>query len=417
MHLEFHGGASEVGRSCIEINGELLLDAGVKLGKQLEYPGTIDYPSIKAVFVSHAHLDHCGALPLFIKNGLRCPILCTRETRDIMYALLEDAYHLQEHNADYSLEDVQKVHTMITVVEEGVKGKVRDYEFTFIPAGHIPGSASILLQRENKKLLYTGDINTINTELMKGARDLPHVDILICEATYGDEDHEERAALEEHFIDTIQKTIARGGSVIIPAFGVGRSQEILIILERMQLSVPVYLDGLARKISEILFHDSRELRDAALLRKSLKKAVMVKNYAHREQIIKKQGIFLTTSGMVEGGPVVSYIQHFYNDMKSTILLTGYQAANTNGRRLLNHEALEIDGRMRTVLCEVQMFGFSAHAGKKELLKLIKEIDPGILILNHGDLDAVQFLKREVLKELPLLTVETPRVGDILDIGQ
>src|SRR3989338_46561 len=336
MHLEFHGGASEVGRICIEINGELLLDAGVKLGKQLEYPGTIDYLSIKAVFVSHAHLDHCGALPLFIKNGLRCPILCTRETRDIMYALLEDAYHLQEHNADYSLEDVQKVHTMITVVEEGVKGKVRDYEFTFIPAGHIPGSASILLQRENKKLLYTGDINTINTELMKGARDLPHVDILICEATYGDEDHEERAALEEHFIDTIQKTIARGGSVIIPAFGVGRSQEILIILERMQLSVPVYLDGLARKISEILFHDSRELRDAALLRKSLKKAVMVKNYAHREQIIKKQGIFLTTSGMVEGGPVVSYIQHFYNDMKSTILLTGYQAANTNGRRLLNH---------------------------------------------------------------------------------
>ena len=84
---------------------------------------------------------------------------------------------------------------------------------------------------------------------------------------------------------------------------------------------------------------------------------------------------------------------------------------------MNHEALEIDGRMHTVLCEVQMFGFSAHAGKKELLKLIKEIDPGILILNHGDLDAVQFLKREVLKELPLLTVETPRVGDILDIGQ
>ncbi len=415
MHLEFHGGASEVGRSCIEINGELLLDAGVKLGKRLEYPGGIDYPSIKAVLVTHAHLDHCGALPLFIKRGLRCPILCTRETRDIMFALLDDAYHLQEHNQDYSIEDVQLVHTMLTVVEEGVTGKVRDYSFRFIPAGHIPGSASILVERGGKTLLYTGDINTINTELMTGARELPHVDTLICEATYGDEDHEERASLEEHFIETVQRTIKRGGSVIIPAFGVGRSQEILIILEKLDLSVPVYLDGLARKISEIFFHDSREIRDAALLRRSLKKAIIVTNFAHREKVMKTQGIFLTTSGMVEGGPVISYIQHFYKDMKSTIILTGYQAENTNGRRLLKHESLELDGKMYLVQCEVQMFGFSAHAGRKELLKLIADVNPSLLILNHGDVSAVQFLKREVLKELPHLTAETPRVGDSLDI--
>ena len=415
MHLEFHGGASEVGRSCIEINGELLLDAGVKLGDTLEYPGEISYAAIKAVFVSHAHLDHCGALPLFIHHGLNCPIICTRETKDIMGPMLDDAHHLQQENADYTAEDVQHVKPLIQVVQAGITGKVRDYSFRFIHAGHIPGSASIVIEKDGQKLLYTGDINTINTQLMKKAEDLPHVDILICEATYGKEDHDDRQILEDHFLSTVQATIKRGGSVIIPAFGVGRSQEVLLLLDRLDLDVPVYLDGMARKITELFFDDSRELRDAAALRRALKHAKIVSNFGQRQQIMKKQGVFITTSGMLTGGPVLSYLKELHADLKSTVIITGYQAEHTNGPHVLQHEPIEIDGELYTVKCEVAVFGFSAHAGKHELLDLIKHVNPGILILNHGDLDAIMFLKQEVLKELPHLRVETPCVGDVLDL--
>ena len=415
MHIEFHGGASEVGRSCIEINGEILLDAGLKLGTQIEYPQNISYKNIKAVFVSHAHLDHCGALPLFVHYGLNCPIICTKETRDLIFPMLDDAYNLQKENSDYDEDDIQKIRPMIEVVEEGVKGRLHDYEFKFLHAGHIPGSSSILIEREGKKLIYTGDINTINTELMGKAEDFPEVDILITEATYGDEDHEERDVLEKNFIEAVTKTIGRGGSVIIPAFGLGRSQEILIILEKLNTKVPIYLDGMARRITNILFNQPRELRDAALLRRAFKKSIIVKDFSQRNEIVKKQGIFITTSGMLTGGPVMSYLEHYRDDRNSTIILTGYQSENTNGRRLMNGERVEIDNKLYEVKCELQIFGFSAHAGKKELIELIKNVNPKLLILNHGDLEAIQFLKQEVLKKMKNIEVMTPKIGDAIDV--
>ncbi len=396
MEIVYYGGAGEVGRSCICIDGRFLFDSGIKISEEgTEYPCDFDRSRIEAVFVSHAHLDHTGALPAFNHNGLNCPIHCTRMTRDTAKILLKDSLHielLENQHPGYSKENIWNILSLVETVEYSRTYRLRDAGFRFLDAGHIPGSACVLLEYAGKRILYTGDINTIDTRLIRGSRlSLSDVDVMICEATYGDRNHPERKKTEDAFLSEVTKTLRAAGSVLVPAFAVGRSQEVLMILASRRLSAPVHLDGMAKKVCRLYLRQPQWIRSEARLKDALARTHVIRDWRDRKSCLREQGIFVTTSGMLEGGPAMDYLGALYHDRRSSILMTGFQTEESNGRLLLEEQKAYIDGLRTRVRCRVQKFDFSAHAGRKELLSLIRQLGPRHLVLGHGDIGAIASL--------------------------
>src|SRR3989338_1518019 len=405
MKIQFLGAAKEVGRSCIVIDGKYMLDCGLKISSEgQEYPIVPkNINNIKAVFLSHGHLDHCGSLPFFNFKGLNCKVYCTRMTKKIASIIMKDSLHidmLSNKDQCYEYGNIKNILSDIVEVNYNKPFNVEDSVVEFLDAGHIPGSSSIMLQTKNKKLIYTGDINSVDTNLMKGLVYNPgNVDILITETTYGDREHDPRDETEKEFLDAVEEIIKYGGKVLVPAFSIGRAQEILLMLNKRRIKVPIYLDGMAKKVAKLILQEPYTVKNAEKLRACMKNVRVINAESQRNEAIKEQCIVVTTSGMVVGGPVLSYLKHVYHDKNSGILLTGYQAEGTNGRMLLENQKVVIDGIMLNVKCHIQKFDFSAHIGRKELVEFIRKINPKHLILNHGDQHAMESVKNEFAKKM------------------
>ncbi len=429
MKIIFHGGAKEVGKSCVEIvsnkNKRYLLDSGIKfINGGIEYPLYLEKVfTLNGIFLSHAHLDHSGSLPMLEHKNLNCPIFTNKVTWKITNLLLEDSYHLAQlkhlHPA-YIERDIYKVSKDIKFVsyEKQYVTKDNDMKFTFINSGHIPGSCSILLDLEDKKVLYTGDINTNNTNLMIGSEigKIQDIDILITETTYGDRKHPDFEQTETDFLLMIEKAIKRGGSALIPVFGVGRAQEILILLKRLNVSAPIYIDGMAKKVTEFVIDtNNKYVNNIEVLKEMYDKAIKVRNPVHRKEIAKKSGVIvLTTSGMMQGGPVVTYAKSMLLEQKNYLLLTGYQVKGTRGRSVFEDRLYYCDHQRINVLATVKKFDFSAHLGKEDIQNLIQKIKPKTVILNHGDLEALESVALWIKQELPQIKVIVPNIGEVLE---
>lgn len=417
MKLIFHGAAQEVGRSCIEVNDKYLLDAGLKLGPELsQYPTLTAADHIRAVFLSHAHLDHTGALPLLNHNGLQCSIYCTKMTKQLTKILLHDSIHiemLQHKHPAYSKENVMNVISFMQNIQYNKRYKLDDGAFTFLDSGHIPGSASVLLELEGKQLLYTGDLNTLNTQLINGATYACSPDILITEATYGSRDHPPRKKTEQAFLKQVSAAVDKGGSVIIPAFSVGRAQEIMLILAQKRWEVPIYLDGMAKGVTDLLLSMPEFIKNIQELKAALRYVRYVEDYKYRQRICAVQGIFISTAGMLDGGPVMDYLKYLHHDPKNSILLTGYQAEGCNGRLLLQERAVYIDGIRSQVACHVEQFDFSAHCGRSELIAFIEKMNPKVLIINHEDEEEGKALSSYFKKKK--WKVYLPNVGETIEV--
>jgi len=407
MIITFRGAAREVGRSCVDIEskqGRFLFDCGIALTPDGPvYPEQLqDIGNIDAVFLSHAHLDHSGALSLEQHRGLKAPVFCTAETKEITQRLLTDSHKIDLHShftVTYNEDDIRKVLNRCRIVDYNLEYKYKGVSFKYFDACHIPGSASVLANIEGKNILYTGDINDTDTKLMKGNLVLPKdTDVMIIECTYGDRDHPKRNLTEQKFITEIKNTLAKKGSVLIPAFAVGRAQEILILLKDQNIKVPIYLDGMAVDITRNFIKYGSFIKNKKDLFEALSKVKTINGYKQRKEAIKKQGIFITTSGMLSGGPVMEYLKHISNNQNNSILLTGYQAESTNGRSLLEEGIVNIDGYNLRIKCNYKQFDFSAHIGLKGLQKLIKTCSPKKLILNHGDPSSIDNLKKWAEKE-------------------
>ncbi len=407
MKIIFHGAAREVGKSCIEIQSEgkrYLLDAGIKFVPHgIEYPKYLDkIHDIDGIFLSHAHLDHSGALPMLENKNLNCPIYITSLTWRIVNMLLEDSYHLEKlqhiHPA-YVERDIERVKEDLRFVKYDQEYETHDgkIKFQYINSGHIPGGASILMKVEGKTLLYTADINTEDTNLMIPS-DLEKlqndVDILITENTYGDREHPVREESEQGLIDSINTCIKGGGSALIPVFGVGRSQEILILLSKLDENIPIYIDGMARKLTRHIIESGDPYVDNIdTLERMFKRANIVRHPRERDQIGRRKGVvILTTSGMVQGGPVMSYMPHFINEKDNFIIMTGFQAKGTNGRSIFEDHVFYHNHNKSPVRCHVRKFDFSAHYGQDSIFRLIQKINPKHLILQHGDLESISTVK-------------------------
>lgn len=425
MRLVFHGGCQEVGKSCIELQvneDQYIFDAGIKFTESgYAYPeGIFAYPKINGLFLSHAHLDHSGALPLFEHKNLLCPIFCTEETKEIIKILLKDSFkiaRIRHIDPAYGKKDLKKVNRNTRVVQFDRLYNHRQISFKFFNAGHIPGSSSIWIQAEDKKIVYSGDIKTIDTEVMKGLEpDYGDVDILIVESTYGGVTLPDREELKKKFLDKIEETISRGGSILIPIFALGRAQEILVLLSERNFNAQIYFDGLCVKVTKrILNGTGAYLNNEKKLRSMMRKVKIVKGHKQRHQIAGGKGkIFITTSGMVQGGPVLDYIKQMWADPRNSILLMGFQCKRTNGRHLYEDGYVYISGWKTDVKCEVQKYDFSGHADDPHLKDYIKKVNPKTLIVQHGDKEHGEAIAKWAKKELSCKVIH-PKNGDVLEL--
>ncbi|MCF7866149.1 MBL fold metallo-hydrolase [Candidatus Woesearchaeota archaeon] len=430
MELEFHGAAQEVGRSCIELRlddgDRFLFDVGIKFSEGgLVFPEKVlEIKELDGVFLSHAHLDHSGGLPLFENKDLKGPIFSTKQTLAISRILLKDSYkiaRIRNLHPAYDLDDIKEVYRDSLFVEFDQWYVHRNIRFMFLNAGHIPGSAMILVEAEGKRILYTGDINTRDSQLMYSAHANPilkekRVDVVITESTYGDKELPDREELRKKFIQSIKKTIKQGGSVLIPTFALGRAQEILIMLSEEDFGVPIFMEGMCNTITrKILQTPSKYVKNKKKLSDVFyHKIQWIGSPRRRNKILKKQGIFITTSGMMQGGPVLSYLKELWHNPKNKVTLMGFQCKNTNGRHLLEEGFTYIDGWKTTVKCQVEKYDFSGHADSQGIKNLLLAINPKKIFFQHGDPIAIKNMKDWSDKGITSKTF-SPAVGSVYKI--
>jgi putative mRNA 3-end processing factor len=385
MKLRFLGGAGEVGRSALLVNDSLLLDYGMKTGNPPGFPvGSRDLDP-DAVVVSHGHLDHAGTVPALLSGDDRPPVHWTPPTYELALTLARDTLKLHggTYDCPFTENDVKRVTEASTLHGYGEPFEAAGHEVTFFDAGHIPGSAHVLVDDGETRLLYTGDFHTDDQRLVAGTTARPDADAVVCESTYSDVEHEDRGVVEERFAESVRTTLWEGGSVVVPAFAIGRTQEMLLICEAYD--IPCYVDGMGTRVTRMLKQYPEFVRDPEALRRATSHARFVTGRdGQRKRIIGSGTVVVTTSGMLSGGPAMTYIPEIRSNPVNKITLTGYQVEGTPGRELLDTGSAEIDGRMMPVSARVESYDFSAHADRNGLGSFLDDYRGTEVLVNHGD---------------------------------
>jgi len=454
IRLTYLGSGRQVGRSAIFLQtpeSRILLDCGMDVANEEHAYPYLEAPEFRineldAVVISHPHLDHCALVPLLIKYGYDGPIYCTTPTRDVMALLQLDFIKIQRGEGKepiYGTDEVKEmVKHCITLDFEEVTDITPDVRLTFYNAGHNLGSAMVHLHIGNglHNLLYGADMKYGKTQLLDPAvTRFPRLETLMIESTYGGKDNNlpTREEDEETFAKIVTKTIEGGGKVLVPVLGVGRSQEIMVILERMIREkkipdIPVYLDGMVWDVTAIhtaypeylnsqirnaIFHKNQN----PFLAECFKR---VGSQKERKQLIEESGscVILATSGMLTGGPSVEYLKQLGSFSKNALIFVSYQGEGSLGRRIQRgeREIMFREGSKREVLeikIEINTIeGFTGHSGRQELMNFVRKCvpRPKKVIVNHGESSRVLDLASSIHKAFRIETVaprnlETVRV--------
>jgi putative mRNA 3-end processing factor len=391
MQLTALGAMDEVGRSAFLVDTgveKIVMDYGTKVRTappQFPIPvkGRPD-----AILLSHAHLDHSGGLPIFYANDHSVPIFGIEVTKEISELLLRDSIKISTEEGihlPFDSGDLSETLKNFIPINYRKSFKLKKTEITAFDAGHIPGSVMFLLEFGGKKLLYTGDYNSADTRLLKGCDEkIPEVDYLVTESTYADREHLNRKGQEKELNEVVNDTIRAGGVCIVSGFAVGRLQEIVLVLNKLDINYPIYMDGMAKNATTIINKWKKLLKNPDELDTALSKVQYVNSDNMRKKIVKKPCVILTTSGMLTGGAVVQYIKRLYDDRKSSLLLTGYQLEDTPGKILLQTGRYITKGMELELKMFIKRFDFSAHVGKTGLYDFIKKLNPEKIFCVHGD---------------------------------
>ncbi len=416
MQFKFYGAAQEVGRSAILFKDErsIMMDFGIKVSAKTEFPVSI--PKIDALILSHAHIDHSGFVPA-IYNYSHVPAFGTKPTLELSELLQNDAITVakkQHTKPKYFKKQINNFKNKYTQIPYHKKFFYGNYDIEFYDAAHICGSAVTLIERtkakNNKRIVYTGDFKLDEQTLHKGA-EIVKSDVLILESTYEGKEHPDRAQHVHKLIEEIKEVLDNGGSALIPAFAVGRSQELLAILYQHGLADRVFVDGMCRAATKIVVKNPKFITNPEYLMRGIEEATWIDEPRIRKNALDEPGIILTTAGMLNGGPVLNYIQRLNEESK--VFITGYQVEGTNGRLLINHGYVNIDEKKVPIRTPVSVYDFSAHAGNKDLYEYVRQSAPNTVICVHGDQSATTHFAQNLREEG--FDAYAPKIGDTITI--
>ena len=454
MKLTFLGGADEVGASStlIEIGGKLLLvDVGIRISprtsrgiqndqlpdlRPISEAGGPDY-----ILVTHAHTDHTGALPLVVEQYPHVPVLATQPTIDLIRVLQADAQRImqgrQEAEGELPLFDelaVERLMQAFQVVNFNQPVRLGDsLQVTYHPSGHIVGAGSLVIESDEGILVMSGDVSLSEQRAVVSAR-LPRVkaDAVVIESTYGGKLHANRVAEERRLIETLTRIVERGGKALIPAFALGRAQEVLqiILAYRDRFDAPVYADGMVRAVCRA-YNRFAEWLPASTVAASgdedlffRSKIKPVENALQRDEIARspEPAVIVASSGMLTGGASVVYARHMAGDARNAIFLTGYQDEESPGRflqrvmreRQAGEEViLNIDKQAVTLRCDVDAYSLSAHADEAELVSVCEALGVSEIMLVHGDPAARHSLATRLRQREK--SVRLPQIGQTITL--
>ncbi|MBN2308502.1 MAG: MBL fold metallo-hydrolase [Candidatus Hydrogenedentes bacterium] len=443
MRITSYGAARGVtgSKHLVEVNGHrILLDCGMFQGHRKEAAEkNRDFPfndgNIDVVILSHAHIDHSGTLPMLARHGFRGQVFTTPATRDLCAIMLLDSAHIQERDARW-LSKKEQTFTPPLYTDIEVREIMRHFicvpydvplevvpgvRVTFKDAGHVLGSAMPLLEfQENgksRRLIFSGDIGQKNMPILKDPWEPDDADVVLMEGTYGDRDHDPIETVESKLADVVNRTHARGGKVIVPTFALERAQEFVYALKRLEMKnripeIPVFVDSpLTVNITEVfrlhtdLFDDQmRDVMEASGDPFELKHIEYIRNReaSMRLNDLKKPAIILSAAGMCEHGRILHHLRNNCEDEKNTILIIGFQAKNTLGRRIVERQKeIKIFGIKHELMAEVKTLNaLSAHAGRTELIAFGKRFKDRAekLLLVHGEDEALESLLAALQEE-------------------
>jgi len=408
---------------------KILVDCGLFQGyKQLRLrnraPLPVDPREIDAVILTHAHLDHSGYLPLLVKNGFAGKVYCTRATRDLCAILLPDSGHLQEEEAEYANRHKFSRHTPALPLytredaERSLAGFApvafdRDLDLgggltlSLSPAGHMLGSSFVRLRHDGTTLLFTGDLGRPNDPIMAAPAFVERADYLVVESTYGDRRHDP-ADPKERLAEVINRTVKRGGAVIVPAFAVGRAQTLMYLIHQLKAShaipdIPVFLNSPMAVDATRIYHDHRgEHRLTPAQCDAMCAAAKIVNSVEESKALNARTdpmIVIAASGMATGGRVVHHLKTFAPQARNAILFVGFQAGGTRGAAMLNGaDSIKIHGEYVPVRAEVASIdNLSAHADYAEILAWLGRFGspPRRTFVTHGEPRAADALRHRI----------------------
>lgn len=434
--IQFLGAAGTVtGSKYLITSGEtnILVDCGMFQGlKSLRLQNWDDFPikpsQVHAIILTHAHIDHSGCIPRLIKNGFKGKIYATAATQDLCEILLPDAGYLAEEEAAYLNKHRRSKHDPalpLFTMEEGKsalnyfeaiafdqrKTLKTDIHFEFRYAGHILGAASVLLEIEGKRIFFTGDIGRSHDPVFFEPQTIPHIDYLITESTYGNRKHSSNNVLSD-LEKIIKKAVKNHGVIIIPSFAVGRAQELMYYLWKLNKqkrlpSIPMYLNSpMATNVNELFIKHHQLHRLSRIESEELCSIVKyVRSVEESKKLNEAKGpmLIISASGMLTGGRVLHHIKQFGPEARNTILLAGFQAAGTRGEALENHATeIKIHGEYIPIRAQVKVLeNMSAHADYQEILDWFSrsQIKPKKVFITHGEPSAADALRRRISEYL------------------
>jgi metallo-beta-lactamase family protein len=465
MNLTFWGAARTVTGSMhhVEASGKrLLLDCGMYQGRRQEaIERNSNFPfsasSIDAVILSHAHIDHSGNLPALVSRGYRGPIYSTPATIDLCLAMLTDSAYIQQKDAEfcnrrrnyrrslgrddrecvplYTVEDAEHTFPLfqpVTLREdnriaEGVRYKTYD-------AGHMLGSTSLVLEAGGVRLGYSGDVGRPGLPIIRDPDKLGRCDYLILESTYGDRLHKQIGHVEEKLEAVVKDTVARGGKLLVPSFAVGRTQQLVLMLHQLMNarripSIPIFVDSplavnateVFRRHPECYDEEARKFLQEGEDPFGFSRLKYVRESSESKKLNEMRGPFMViaASGMCEGGRILHHLRNNIGDPRNTVLITGYQAENTLGRKILEgHSEVPIFGEPVALRAEVvSLDELSGHADQRELIEWMRPFAAGLkkVFLVHGEVGQGAALAQLIDREYGVEAVQPAR-GESFDLG-
>lgn len=467
MRLTFHGAARTVtgSRHLLEANGtRILLDCGMFQGRRAEmYERNQHFPfdpaSVDIVILSHAHIDHSGSLPNLVKSGFRGDVICTSATRDLCATMLPDSGYIQERDVEFVNKRRAKrgeppvepiythadaVATLEYFITQGYYRQRRiapGVDLTLLDAGHMLGSAVVVLDiadrdaKRDLRLVFSGDLGRAGIPIIRNPDTVDHADALILESTYGNRVHESYADSEVRLEHIIADTYRRGGSVVIPAFAVGRTQQLVLSLHKLRVrgdipDMPIYVDSPMADDATAVFRlhpecyddDMRQFMDHPDVRDPFGFAGLryTRSVEESKQInfSREPCIIISASGMAEFGRVLHHLANRIEDSRTTVLIAGWQAPHTLGRRLVEAvEVVRIFGEEYRNNAHIEIInGFSGHADRNELMAWVGKIQckPQHIFLVHGEEDSATPLQQSIQDEYGI-RVAIPHMGESVSL--